>query len=976
MFILPFQRDIDLNNKKIKVVQDLIHQCRSERGFLVLAPEHKLSLELKVKELSLNRNSDLSEELEKVVSGNSYCDIIDEVDEVLNHRFQLVYSVGTPQALPQGMSRWLSVQALLKVVKKLKLEGLKIIPNEVTPEAFPYIEIDENLNVPNFRKSITNLLLNDPPFCMSWTKQYSKTELLIDIITKPETDPMSINLPRENFHFVLSLRGLLAYDILLHSLRKRHRVDYGVNECGKKRLSVPFRGADTPAKRAEFSHPDCAITLTNLAYYEEGLGEDEIREVFELLLAKGKDAQQIIYSEWLDQSKVRMQSNVLESVDSVYKIDMTNCYTVDILFEHFRLNPSTIDFWLNSCVYPCEIDQYPKRLVGNSWHLAAHQGHCVGFSGTNDNHQIIPLQLKQYLPWETTDRIWQSLLSTNGRMLDVIMSSTKSCVELGEGLSHHMLLSFVKDVMNKKSKNRTIQKDWNIDAIIVCGALLAGHSNGNVAKFIMDNCLLHQNARLRGVTYFDEEENSWMILEASGRCVPKDQSPLMESETFALFDEPRCRGVDLKLRPDAMAVLTLGQDMCKDKLMQAAGRLRQLSRGQKLIMVGAPKIFKGIRETNHTGRSISKPITKRLKLHHDVTINHVTSWIMHNTVTSIWKGVGLWIDQGMFYASGSKPEHSLLDEKLDLNAFYGKPIHDSSVDKLALPSKEYHCRRTNGGNKQMMKMMDEIINRSSHLGKSYSVMRTGADEECERELEREIEEEEEEEIEFDRMTAFDEKDWDYTSIFRSRSPTNLPIEVHHISDIMCNYISCKSLTNIKWSKKVLCTSNFIHTIQIKDGNLDDFLRVPDCVIYFPSGETLLISDREANEILDLFQGSTGSNKKNVNSHSFGHYAFEIEPDQEPLLRCGKKNVIMHDDIICSTKLFNGETMYPRNQQRVLKDMLSCAKDCIDSSESFATTEASGEPEVLVLARRKNANFEMSDLENICKEIAMEVIMMK
>ena len=43
-----------------------------------------------------------------------------------------------------------------------------------------------------------------------------------------------------------------------------------------------------------------------------------------------------------------------------------------------------------------------------------------------------------------------------------------------------------------------------------------------------------------------------MILEKSGRCLPKGKSPPKEKDTFALFDEPYCRGVDLKLRPDAM----------------------------------------------------------------------------------------------------------------------------------------------------------------------------------------------------------------------------------------------------------------------------------------------------------------------------------------------------------------------------------------------------------------------------------------
>lgn len=47
-------------------------------------------------------------------------------------------------------------------------------------------------------------------------------------------------------------------------------------------------------------------------------------------------------------------------------------------------------------------------------------------------------------------------------------------------------------------------------------------------------------------------------------------------QALTLFDEARCRGADLQLRADAVGLLTLGPATCKDKLMQAAGRMRKL----------------------------------------------------------------------------------------------------------------------------------------------------------------------------------------------------------------------------------------------------------------------------------------------------------------------------------------------------------------------------------------------------------------
>ncbi len=43
---------------------------------------------------------------------------------------------------------------------------------------------------------------------------------------------MPPNLLPERGSLLLALRGLLACDVLTHSLAKRHLVDYGVNRCG------------------------------------------------------------------------------------------------------------------------------------------------------------------------------------------------------------------------------------------------------------------------------------------------------------------------------------------------------------------------------------------------------------------------------------------------------------------------------------------------------------------------------------------------------------------------------------------------------------------------------------------------------------------------------------------------------------------------------------------------------------------------
>jgi hypothetical protein len=420
---------VELDERKIRLLLDLVDHCKETRGFFVVAPEHRLSLLLKVKELHLAGKTVLSVALNELVR-SSWHDIFDEVDEIFHHRYQLVYSIGAVKPLPQMIYRWQAVEAVLHIIKKISFDGIKIVPNEQT-EAYPWITVEEDeIDLEQFRMTVTQILLSSPPRELDWMKGHPKQGAIHEAIANPSKDIEITGMPEDQFNHILALRGLIAYDILIHCLKKRHRVDFGINPGGRKSLAVPYRGADTPSLRSEFSHPDCALVLTPFSYYDVSLTDAQLKRTFELLLMKGREAKTTIYFEWLELSKSKMKKDDLASVNKVDKIDMTNEAQFAILFNHFRKNYCTVNFWLNSCVFPKEMDLYPQRLVGNPWHLAASNkdNRVVGFSGTNDNHRILPLHVQQHLPWKTANKMWSQLLSTNGMMLDLVIKKTR-CAE-------------------------------------------------------------------------------------------------------------------------------------------------------------------------------------------------------------------------------------------------------------------------------------------------------------------------------------------------------------------------------------------------------------------------------------------------------------------------------------------------------------------------------------------------------------------
>jgi len=92
----------------------------------------------------------------------------------------------------------------------------------------------------------------------------------------------------------------------------------------------------------------------------------------------------------------------------------------------------------------------------------------------------------------------------------------------------------------------------------------------------------------------------------------------VQNGAFIMNEQP-CRGSDMKLRRDATALLTLGPNMGRDKLMQAAARLRQLAKGQSLIIVAPTDICTSIEEACSLGADA------------DIQPRNVLEWVLWNT---------------------------------------------------------------------------------------------------------------------------------------------------------------------------------------------------------------------------------------------------------------------------------------------------------------------------------------------------------
>ena len=975
LFRLPFHRATDITAENVDTMRQCLLYCQRERGLLLVSPEQRLSLELKWQELRFSGapGSDAIRQALTRLYELPYRDLLDECDELLSHKWKLVYSVGKGGALPAGPIRWRVVQEVLRLLKQGGASGrvvngaigtllsdpdvvkreargepesfdaLLLIPGErldaVLPKLYQALvsalidDTSEDLELRYRLRDHSNALIinaNDRGRLIRFTTDNSvsaDTPGLLPELTR------SLGLEESHVNELFALRGLLAYGHLAHCLKMRHCVNFGVNGNprsdgqARKSIAVPFLASNTPSDRSEFANHEVAIVYTTLAYYDSGLSSEQVVEAFSVLFSMGVNAQRETYLRWWRQCP---RGGGIDSLDSSDKIDLSNSQQRELLVRAFAHNTEAINFWLDQFLFPRELTQYPGRIEAGPWHLAANaSGLVTGFSGTNDTYRLLPFPINQReFPFEES-------ISTNGKMLQLITQSPR-IDELPRAEGRHPWQA-VLDFAACESH-----------ALIDAGGLIAGVSNFEAATHLSK--LLSSEtgtglARFSGVQFFNTDSSTWMVLEASGRCLPKGRSPISDADAFAFFDEARCRGADLKLRQDAVAVVTVGPGMTKDKLMQACGRMRALDAGQRLRFL-APR-----------------EVTSRLE---GLTTLHLLTWIMANTVKATADGLFEWAKQGAHFANTrSDPSCELTKEATELRDLFGAAKVARTIASAVAEALDRHHP---GGvlDPHVQATLSGIRERARRYGNDLTTASSGHNEECERELEKEAEAEEEAEFRLPTLTPASESTWDFSAVLSCAS-------LGSVADARLGalslpfFVQCglaAGLREMTWTHRVFMTANFASTLSpgcTTPGvvELEEYLRPVDFVLAFPSGELLLLSEREADAVLAL--AWRHPDRMELPWPSPRAAANAPGPIRPPLLNLyhirealpGTPMAV--DYSLCvQLQLFNGETMFA-DKERARAEVVSV----------MATKLARDSAPLLSRVRGQMYHFAKSHLQEFC-----------
>ncbi len=561
IFHMPISRSVRLDVHKARQIRKLCEECMRTGGVLLVQPEHLLSFELMGLERLLSGESELGNVLIKTqrwLNDNSR-DILDESDEILSVRFELIYAMGTQRAIEFSPDRWTIIEHVLGLVSRFAQPVLQIFPQglelrSVCPGNFPRVRILDTSAADKLLEMVAREVCEAGlPGVPVWNLPQYVRAVLFRFLTDLDMGEADIE-PLQHHVFavdsmwrsLLLLRGLIAGGVLAFSLQqKRWRVNYGL-DLSRTMLAVPYRAKDSPAMRAEFSHPDATIVLTCLSYYHGGLSDEQLYTAFEKLLLS--DHAQEEYEDWVkDAPELPFAFRQLTGINLS---DPAQCS--QMVFPPLRLAKGAIDFYMSRIVFPKEMKEFPQKLSSSGWDIARTKVHpTTGFSGTNDSRYALPLSISQCnLPPQ---------LHTNAGVLDCLLRPENS-------FKHAMQESGRESLDAESLLQIVIGSEPPVRVILDVGAQVLEWKNEEVARSWLSRVPASES---QAAIFFDDC-NELSVLSRDGITESLMISPFAKQmdQCLVYLDEAHTRGTDLKLPTNYRAAVTLGPDLTKDRLVQ------------------------------------------------------------------------------------------------------------------------------------------------------------------------------------------------------------------------------------------------------------------------------------------------------------------------------------------------------------------------------------------------------------------------
>ncbi|CAD7924275.1 unnamed protein product [Amoebophrya sp. A120] len=623
---LFFRRDHERSADELAELLSDLRELRTQKGVLVMAPADCMSLKNKVIELvagiedadaspgaPVGQQKHRGDEATLAALTEIFClledetrDYLDESDEILAPRTQLMYTIGKPRTLAKGEERYRAAMDVLRFASELGISYLQderfgpdvvhvdtaaneeIIRRKSQTSAFflPWRLLDhakQDECYEQLKKDVASRVCKDeiaPRFRYldDVNSQYICEDFKAAVLEKDPTEHLA-RLPDDETRDLARIYcGLLSHEVLRTVLVKRHWVEYGAH-LGRPshRMAVPFAAKGKPAERTEYAHPDTGIMLTVAHYYHRGLEEDQLREVFDDLQCLPDHEGARYYDKWMEVLGDHFYSYA-HDLQHLHQINLDDQLCLRKVVKVFSKSMAVVDFFLSKRVFPKEARQFPRSIRATAGdlvkdpHAPGSKGVTLGFAGTDDLKVVAPPTIEQ--------RNLPGLATKGLQLLRLRQKANSRCEELATG----------KDVTAQVLQ--LLGGEFQaFDVLLDGGALILDQSSRDFCAAWLK---LRETTGAKAAVFFDEKHQR-RVLFRSGIEMAFSESPYVASMKGCLLyiSDENLRGSNFDaLPPNCKCAVTLGKGMTFDKLRQTCFRARQVGRGQIVNFIAAAEVAK------------------------------------------------------------------------------------------------------------------------------------------------------------------------------------------------------------------------------------------------------------------------------------------------------------------------------------------------------------------------------------------------
>lgn len=538
---VPFTRKTSTAEETVRTFAMMHKDTQKAHGIMLCEPGHILSFMLSGQQRLLDNELPQATLMTKVQDWLRRVsrDILDESDHTLAVKTQLIYPSGSQMSVDGHPHRWEVVEAILRLVDAHLHTLSQIYPFSIEVVrrpggGFPLVfflrsDVEDEL----VRRLTVDVSQGFGGIIPVGGNQLSKADRFAvkDFISSPRPRPQSIHriskiCPDQPFvrQTVYLLRGLLVNRILMMALKKRWNVQYGLHPM-RDPIAVPFHAKGVPSEQSEWGHPDVAILFTCLAFYYDGINLAQLRQCLEHILKSDDPSTE--YNRWTQTSV-----NFPQSLKAWNSINTDDDPQLEEIWKAVRYNSTAVDYFLNNFVFPRHAKQFKVKLQSNGWdiplsrpgeEMTAVAGLAIkplttGFSGTNDNRTMLPLNIEQ--------ADLRGLAHTSAEvLLYLLQPRNRKCLlpaDFRSGRSRATETDLLRALKSQK-----------IRILIDAGAQILEMDNFTLAKE-----WLRIDESAGGALFFDSS-NKPMVLLQSGNWIPLIASPFAEdlSQCLVYLDD-------------------------------------------------------------------------------------------------------------------------------------------------------------------------------------------------------------------------------------------------------------------------------------------------------------------------------------------------------------------------------------------------------------------------------------------------------